>query len=147
MFTCRICSARRAIGLFALLLATGGYMTLAAAADVPSGQPSKVAASVLRLLDRIDAADTAADRKQAAGAAAAGPQDLSILSDGLLKVRPTGEVEVVLHAKGSVGGAEEAAVRALGAEIVITLKTPGMIQAWIRPSGSRTPRRCRGSRP
>jgi hypothetical protein len=30
----------------------------------------------------------------------------------------------VLHARGSVGDAEEAAVRALGAEIVITLKTP-----------------------
>ncbi len=131
MFTSRICCARSAIGLFVLLLATGGYLNLAAAADVQSGKPSKVAASVLRLLDRIDAADTTADRKQAAGAAAAGPQDLSILSDGLLKVRPTGEVEVVLHAKGSVGGAEEAAVRALGAEIVITLKTPGMIQAWI----------------
>ncbi len=123
--------ARRALGLVVIVLAAGGFLTNAIAADAPRGQPSKVAASVQRVLDRIDAADTATDRKQAAGAATAAPQDLSVLSDGLVKVRPTGEVEVVLHAKGSVGDAEEAAVRALGAEIVITLKTPGMIQAWI----------------
>ena len=129
MFTCRIQCARRALGLFALLLATEVFLTPAVAADVPRGQPSKIAASIQRLLDRIDAADVAADRKQPAAAAA--PQDLSEFSDGLVKVRPTGEVEVVLHAKGSVGDAEEAAVRALGGEIVITLKTPGMIQAWI----------------
>ena len=124
-YSSRICCARRALGLVVIVLAAGGFLTNAIAADAPRGQPSKVAASVQRVLDRIDAADTATDRKQAAGAATAAPQDLSVLSDGLVKVRPTGEVEVVLHAKGSVGDAEEAAVRALGAAIGITLKRPG----------------------
>lgn len=128
-------SASRALG-FVLLLLAAGLPAAAIAVDASPAQPSKIAASLQRTLDRIDAATAAAARKQAPGATGApsvqgGAQDLSSLSDGLVKVRPTGEVEVVLHARGSVGDAEETAVRALGGEIVITLKTPGMIQAWI----------------
>ncbi|MDH4282611.1 MAG: hypothetical protein OEV36_08170, partial [Myxococcales bacterium] len=75
------------------------------------------------------------DRMQAESAVTApsaiARQDLSGFTNALVRVRPTGAVELVLHAKGSVGDTEAADVRALGGEIVATLKTPGLIQVWI----------------
>jgi hypothetical protein len=103
-----------------------GFAGPVAAADLQQGQPSKIAASVQRVIDRMQAAGAVTSPS------ARVQQDSSVFSNGLVRVRPTGEVELVFHAKGSVGKTEVAALRALGAEIVITLETPGMIQAWIR---------------
>src|SRR5512144_2872245 len=92
-------SGCRALGFVVLLLAAA-LPAAALAADAAPAQPSKIAASLQRTLDRIDAATATADRKQAESTTAApsaevGARDLSSLSDGLVKVRPTGEVEVV----------------------------------------------------
>ena len=123
---CRLLSLLQSRVAIVALATIAGFSGSAAAVDIQQGQPSKIAASVQRVIERM----------QAAGAVtspfARVQPDRSVFSNGLVRVRPTGEVELVFHAKGSAGKVEVEALRALGADIVITLANPGMIQAWIR---------------
>lgn len=84
-------------------------------------EPSKIASSVQQLVDKITAS---------AGARAARIAP-SALSNDLLHVDAGGRIELLFHAAGTIGGAEEKALESLGAEIVTKLESPGMIQAWV----------------
>jgi hypothetical protein len=107
--------------LFVLTIVPGGPHQ----ADAQVKQPSKIPDSVQQVLRQLDA--TSAQR-----AAARVAVDLSVLSNPLVRVNPAGKVELVFHAAGAVGEPEERDLEALGADIVITLKSPaGMIQAWV----------------
>jgi hypothetical protein len=108
----------------ALLVCVEGLgLEAAAGAELQGKTLSPIAGSVQQLLDRIEAAP----------ATLAAPPDRSALSNELLHVRPSGQIELVFHARGSVGEAELGDLKALGAEIVATLPSPGMVQAWIAP--------------
>jgi hypothetical protein len=69
----------------------------------------------------------------------AGIQDLSGLSNDVLHVSPSGNIELLFHATAPTGPTEEASLQALGATIVTRLALPpglnlppvGMIQAWV----------------
>jgi hypothetical protein len=107
--------------LFALTITPGGLYS----ADAQVKQPSKIPDVVQQVLGQLDA--VAAQRLTARVAV-----DLSVLSNPLVRVNPAGKVELVFHAAGAVGEPEVRELEALGADIVITLKSPaGMIQAWV----------------
>jgi len=69
----------------------------------------------------------------------AGTQDVSGLSNDVLHVSPSGDIELLFHATTATGPAEEVSLQALGATIVTRLALPpglnlppvGMIQAWV----------------
>jgi hypothetical protein len=105
-------------------LPVAGVGSDAAAAEVRGKTPSPIAGSVQQLLDRIETARTAT---------LAPLRDLSGLSNELLHVRPSGEIELVFHARGPIGDAELRDLESFGAEIVATLPEVGMIQVWIAP--------------
>lgn len=113
-------SRRSTLGLFyllaALLLASP---LIAYAQQAPT--PSKIAASVERLLDRI-----AESRAESATA-----DELAGLSDALLRVEGDGLVELVFHGAGAVGEREAATLVALGGRVVYVLEGFGQVQAWI----------------
>jgi Subtilase family/HYR domain len=115
-------------GVFLFFCGDGLGFDAAAAGAGPLGKsPSPIAGSVQQLLGRIDAA-------RAAAPATAGVRlDLSALSNDILHVRRSGEVELVFHARGTVGAAEIGDLKAIGAKIVDTLRSPGMVQVWIAP--------------
>jgi hypothetical protein len=107
--------------ILTLSLAEGGPHP----AEAQLKQPSKVADSVQRMLRDIDATAPPPALRQA-------PVDLSALSSPLVRVSPTGKIELVFHAAGPVGDAEERDLQALGADIVTRLTSPaGLIQAWV----------------
>ncbi len=110
-----------------LLAGASAFAFEISATGLEPDQPSKIAATVQRAVARIEAARAVPVPEGKA------QRDLSELSDALVRVRPSGELELVFHAVGTVGESETGALRALGAEIVITLASPGMIQAWMRP--------------
>jgi hypothetical protein len=95
-------------------------------AEAQDKTPSKLAGPVQRMLN--DLAATGAQRSTLARA----PVDLSALSNPLVRVNADGKIELVFHAAGVIGSAEENDLLALGADIVVTLTSPaGMIQAWL----------------
>jgi hypothetical protein len=97
-----------------------------ARAEAQDKAPSKLAGTVQRMLGDLTAAS--AQRSALARAAV----DLSALSNPLVHVNAAGKIELVFHAAGAIGSAEERDLQALGADIVITLASPaGMIQAWV----------------
>ena len=98
--------------VFIVVLLAGGsaFGLQLTAQERGAEQPSKVAASLQRAIARVDAARAV---PLPAGKA---QHDLSAMSDGLVRVRPSGALEVVVHARGSVGEHEVVALRALGAE-------------------------------
>ena len=69
----------------------------------------------------------------------AGIQDVAGLSNDVLYVSPSGDIELLFHATAATGPSEEASLQALGATIVTRLALPpglnlppvGMIQAWV----------------
>jgi hypothetical protein len=85
-------------------------------------EPSKIASSVQQLVDKITAS---------AGTARIARPPLSNLSNDLLHVDAAGRIELLFHSAGMIGAREEKDLEALGAEIVIKLESPGMIQAWV----------------
>ena len=98
-------------------------------ADAQDKTPSKLAGPVQRMLN--DLAATSAPSAQRSTLARA-PVDLSALSNPLVRVNADGKIELVFHAAGVIGSAEENDLLALEADIVITLTSPaGMIQAWV----------------
>jgi subtilase family protein/HYR domain-containing protein len=112
-----------------LLVATVLTLSLAAGGSHPAAaqlkQPSKVADSVQRTLKDIDATAPTPTLRRA-------PVDLSVLSSPLVRVSPTGKIELVFHAAGPIGDAEVRDLEALGADIVTRLTSPaGLIQAWV----------------
>jgi hypothetical protein len=115
--------------LYILLLLAGNssFALQLSTEDRGAQQPSKIAASLQRAIKRVDAA------RAAPVPVGKAQHDLSAMSDGLVRVRPSGALEVVVHAKGSVGEPEVVALRALGADVVTMLRSPGMVQAWIAP--------------
>ena len=115
--------------LASLLVATVLALTLHPGAlpraEAQVKQPSKMPDAVLQVLGQLEAAG----RQRVAARAAV---DLTILSTGLVRVNAAGKVELVFHAAGTVGDAEVRDLEALGADVVITLRSPaGMIQAWV----------------
>ena len=121
------CSPSRVLATFVLLtiaiLPPAGGFSLTEAQDK---MPSKLAGSVQRMLGDLMAAS--AQRSALARVAV----DLSALSNPLVHVNAAGKIELVFHAAGAIGSAEERDLQALGADIVITLTSPaGMIQAWV----------------
>jgi hypothetical protein len=86
--------------ILTLSLAEGGPHP----AEAQLKQPSKVADSVQRMLRDIDATAPPPALRQA-------PVDLSALSSPLVRVSPTGKIELVFHAAGPVGDAEETCKR------------------------------------
>lgn len=125
---CHSCCARLSAVSFLAITLTGVLMLSAPGAVAAQGEPSKIAASVQRALDRMDQESSGAPAVSARGA-----RDLSVHSDALVRVRPSGELELVFHAYNAVGEEEIADLRSLGAEIVIVLEDPGLIQAWVPP--------------
>jgi uncharacterized repeat protein (TIGR01451 family) len=69
----------------------------------------------------------------------AGIQDVAGLSNDVLHVSPSGDIELLFHATTPTGSAEEVSLQALGATIVTRLASPpglnlppvGIIQAWV----------------
>ena len=94
-------------------------------AEAQDKQPSKLAGTVQRMLTDLTA--VSAQRSLARVAV-----DLSGLSNPLVRINAAGQIELVFHAAGVIGSAEEQDLRTLGADIVIVLTSPaGMIQAWV----------------
>lgn len=89
-------------------------------------QPSKIASSVQQLVDRLS---TMAQPAEPTARVAA--PDLSKASNELLHVDKSGRIELLFHALKEVGEREEQDLTKLGAEIVVKVVSPGMIQAWI----------------
>lgn len=107
--------------VFILRLAGGGPHP----AEAQLKQPSRIADSVQRMLNDLAATATTPALRRA-------PVDLSVLSSPLVRVSPTGKIELVFHAAGPIGDAEMRDLVALGADIVARLTSPaGLIQAWV----------------
>ena len=111
----RFCTTVLLLGLVLLTTPTLG-------AQSETQQPSKIASSIQQLVEKITTS---------AGMAVVTPPALSNFSNDLLHVDAAGRIELLFHAAGIIGPAEEQDLLALGARIVIKLESFGMIQAWV----------------
>ena len=91
-------------------------------AETATPQPSPIASSVRQLVDDLSA--MAPSRIRVA-------TDLSQASNELLHVDKSGRIELLLHSSKDIGESEEQDLSELGAEVVVKVTSPGMIQAWI----------------
>jgi hypothetical protein len=125
--------------IVAMTIVTGGGCG-STAAQSPSAAGTTVATAPAPEVGSMTVADVLLQKAARVRAArAAGSPDLAALSDGLVRVRADGALEVVLHARSPVGAVELADLRDRQVDVVDVSSTPavsgqssaGLVQAWV----------------